>query len=102
MMVDLGGGARERFQNVSAEEPEEALPPISSVGYAHPGSRSASWRSTFQVRCLSCLRYRNMLYLWNNMIDFLKIIHIIDQLAYGIFSFIAMPFTELQEAGIKE
>lgn len=48
MMVDLGGGARERFQNVSAEEPEEALPPISSVGFAHHGSRSASWRSTFQ------------------------------------------------------
>ncbi|MPC22941.1 Zinc finger protein 519 [Portunus trituberculatus] len=48
MMVDLGGGAREHLQNASAEESEEPLPPISSVGYAHPVSRPASWRSTFQ------------------------------------------------------
>ena len=49
MMVDLGGGARERFQNVSVEEPEDALPPLSSVGYTHPEARSASWRTTQQV-----------------------------------------------------
>ncbi|XP_050693638.1 zinc finger protein 629-like isoform X2 [Eriocheir sinensis] len=62
MMVDTGGGARERFQSLSVEEHEGVLPPLSTVGYyahTHTGPRSASWRSTLPGQdvdnCLSLL-----------------------------------------------
>lgn len=49
-MVDLGGGTRERFQDFDTADPEDVLPPVSTVSYYHPhhASRTSSWRHSLQ------------------------------------------------------